>query len=139
SIPAASMPFSATPSAGIDQHRQNNEDQIQPIERTVVVHEPRIHDGGYRQEDESEQRQQGSMISALQGGREEENQGEHNSRECEHEDHDEARHTFSVSLQAAAPSGMYRTDRAICPGGNVLPVRIATLTRSHTADSPGFR
>lgn len=86
------MPLSAAQAAYIDDDSHDQDNQIDAIERQVGVHQPRIHQGGDRQKDESEQRHQQAMISAIQVIGEEKHEGQHHTREGQNQNYQEARH-----------------------------------------------
>jgi hypothetical protein len=51
----AAMGFSASPPAEVDDDGHHQENQVDALQRTVGVHQPGIHQGGERQEEEAEE------------------------------------------------------------------------------------
>src|SRR5215813_7617739 len=91
SIPAAAPP-TASRASEIDDHRENQEHEVKRVERTVVVHQPRIDDRSQREKNETEERNQEAMIGAVDVVRQKEQQPEHDPRKREDENEQDARH-----------------------------------------------
>ena len=83
SLPPAPMNLSSAEPAQIDHDRQNQKQQVDPLQRKAGIDQPGVNDRRYWQEDEAKNRQQQVMVSALKIGREQEHQHQNDPREQE--------------------------------------------------------
>ena len=72
------------------------EQEVDAFKRQVVIHQPGIHDGGERQEDEPEDRNQQIVVGALQIGGEQEHEHQHDAREGQQDNNENAGHRPSI-------------------------------------------
>ena len=66
--------------------------QVDAFDGQVGVHQPGVDEGGERQEEEAEERNEEFVVGALQIGGREEHDDEHDAREGENEKHEQAGH-----------------------------------------------
>src|SRR5260370_40617992 len=69
--------------AEIEEHGDNERDQIQPFHRMMRVDDPRIHDGGHRKKNKSDEDEHQRMVGSFKKIREQVQQDNRDSRECE--------------------------------------------------------
>src|ERR1035438_7358399 len=89
-VPAATA-GPVTNQAEIDEHRNNDCDEVKPFDGMVRIHDPRIDDGGHWQENEADDDEQQRMISPLEKIREEEKQDDRYSGKREGQQQQQAR------------------------------------------------
>jgi len=82
--------------AEIDEHRDNDRDQIKSFDGMVGVHHPRIDDGGHWQEDEAEKRDKEAVIGVVQVAGEQPHQEKNYAREQENDERQQARHDLMI-------------------------------------------
>src|SRR6185312_12690363 len=82
--------ITAAPSAEIDDDGHDQNDEIDPGERVARVDHPRVNDGGQRQKDEAQQRDQEAMVGALQKTGEEKQKHQSDARKKRDQDHEKA-------------------------------------------------
>jgi hypothetical protein len=95
--PAPAVVFAASQSADINNHRHDQDNQVNSLKRQVRIDEPGVGERGQGKKEESHQQDQQIVIRALEVLREQEKEHQNDSGKQENDQNEEARHSFALS------------------------------------------
>src|ERR1039457_1534265 len=100
-VAAPAVVLASAQAAEVDDHGYYQDDQVDAFHGPVRVDHPGVGQRGQRQEKETEQRDQQSVIGALQVVREQPERHQRDPRKCQHYNHNEAGHRTDCRRFAA--------------------------------------
>jgi hypothetical protein len=89
--------------AGIEKDRHDDDDQVEARHRHAVRHHPCVNDGGDRQEDKPEQRDDQTVVRTKEDIREEPHQDQDDPREGHDNEREQAGHGVQTDLSEVWP------------------------------------